>query len=490
MAMATPLIHAAAAVAPGSGTLFITSAGTYELRPAAATISFVAAAPFSAASAATDAAHAPPALCVIAFDAASAAGSKASSTVLSPSLAPPYRDIDAIPALKPASHVAGDVAGSPFIAAAAAEKKMSYSAPEVPPMLLRTVMPTASASSAGSSRGMYATSSSSARAPLACVAPQSPSPTLASASVSSSSAIFSISAAPKMAFFASAPISVRGGSGLSPRRRYEAFAAATGSSSSPSGLEGTGIGTETVRATTGQAGAPVGASILASLALSAWHSVTENPVMSSAVMNDPTYTRTGLRSCASSHSRAALAATCSSISGVDPSELTMTHTFVFSSPSSDLRRGGSRSRHLMYPRSSSTIVSSILATTLATGAARDVNAPGSPWIPRPISSSPGGIALAGSSAPGIACAADATPMVPTAQLAARASSATRSSVSPAAAAAPAHLCTKRVPASPRRPATPRGGGSAQSSATTTISTLRPSSLARSAARPKLSLSPV
>ena len=51
----------------------------------------MAAAPFSAASAATDAAHAPPALCVIAFDAASAAGSKASSTVLSPSLAPPYR---------------------------------------------------------------------------------------------------------------------------------------------------------------------------------------------------------------------------------------------------------------------------------------------------------------------------------------------------------------------------------------------------------------
>ena len=84
MAMATPLIHAAAAVAPGSGTLFITSTGTYELRPADATISFVAAAPFSAASAATDAAHAPPALCVIAFDAASAAGSKASSMVLSP----------------------------------------------------------------------------------------------------------------------------------------------------------------------------------------------------------------------------------------------------------------------------------------------------------------------------------------------------------------------------------------------------------------------
>ena len=79
MAMATPRIQAAAAVAPGSGTVFITSTGTYELRPAAATICFVAAAPFSAASAAADAAHAPPALCVMAFDAASAASAASRS---------------------------------------------------------------------------------------------------------------------------------------------------------------------------------------------------------------------------------------------------------------------------------------------------------------------------------------------------------------------------------------------------------------------------
>ena len=395
--MATPRIQAAAAVAPGSGTVFITSTGTYELRPAAATISFVAAAPFSAASAAADAAHAPPALCVMAFDAASAAGSKASSIVLSPGPAPPYRDMDAIPALKPASHVAGDVAGAPFIAAAAAEKNMSYNAPLVPPMLLRTVIPNANASSLGSSRGIKSTSSSSACAPLACVVPQSPSPTLASASVSASSAILSISAAPRIAFFAKAPTSVAGGLGASPL----AFADATGSSSSPSvnALLGTGAGTETVRATVGHAGAPVGASSRASLALSTAHSVIEKPVMSSAVMKLPVYTRTGLRSCDVSHSRAARAATCSSIAGVAPSELTIKQTFVRSSPSIDFRLESCR-KQSMYPRVSSTMVPSICATTAFTGAAGAVNAPGSPWIPRPISSSPGGMALAGSFFPG------------------------------------------------------------------------------------------
>ena len=54
----------------------------------------------------------------------------------------------------------------------------------------------------------------------------------------------------------------------------------------------------------------------------------------------------------------------------------------------------------MYPRVSSTMVPSICATTAFTGAAGAVNAPGSPWIPRPISSSPGGMALAGSFFPG------------------------------------------------------------------------------------------
>ena len=181
-----------------------------------------------------------------------------------------------------------------------------------------------------------------------------------------------------------------------------AFAVATGSSSSPSVNAdlGTGAGTETVRATTGHAGAPVGASSRASLALSTAHSVIENPVMSSAVMKLPVYTRTGLRSCDVSHSRAARAATCSSIAGVAPSELTIKQTFVRSSPSIDFRLEESCRKQSMYPRVSSTMVPSICATTAFTGAAGAVNAPGSPWIPRPISSSPGGMALAGSFFPG------------------------------------------------------------------------------------------
>ena len=123
----------------------------------------------------------------------------------------------------------------------------------------------------------------------------------------------------------------------------------------------------------------------------------------------------------------------------------------------------------------------------ATGA---VNAPGSPWIPRPISAFPAGMSLAGSDAPGSVCAATATPTVPTDAAASIASSLTALRLRPESAAAPATLCTNRVPARPRRPATPRGGGSAQSSPTTTISTSYPSSFARSAARPKLRRSPV
>ena len=97
---------------------------------------------------------------------------------------------------------------------------------------------------------------------------------------------------------------------------------------------------------------------------------------------------------------------------------------------------------------------------------------------------------AGADAPGSVRAATATPTVPTDAAHCIASSLTAFKSRPELAAAPATLCTKSVPAKPLRPATPSGGGSAQSSPTTTISTLYPSSLARSAARPKFRRSPV
>jgi hypothetical protein len=68
--------------------------------------------------------------------------------------------------------------------------------------------------------------------------------------------------------------------------------------------------------------------------------------MFSAVMNDPTYTRAGFKPRFLSHSRAAFAATCSSIDGVAPSELIITAT---------LGAGGGfggfhlRRRHLLQP---------------------------------------------------------------------------------------------------------------------------------------------
>mmetsp|Transcript_4326 Transcript_4326/g.17238 ORF Transcript_4326/g.17238 Transcript_4326/m.17238 type:complete len:225 (-) Transcript_4326:502-1176(-) len=224
--------------------------------------------------------------------------------------------------------------------------------------------------------------------------------------------------------------------------------------------------------------------------------------MFSAVMNDPTYTRAGFKPRFLSHSRAAFAATCSSIDGVAPSELIITATLgagggfggftsvvaTFSSPVF----GGLilPSRHFMYPLFVSVIFSSNVPTSVSTFVTGTVAAPGSPWIPRPSSIFPGGIVRAGADAPGSVCAATATPTVPTHAAACIASSFTAVKPRPELAAAPATLCTKSVPANPRLPATPSGGGSAQSSPTTTISTLYPSSLARSAARPKFKRSPV
>ena len=148
---------------------------------------------------------------------------------------------------------------------------------------------------------------------------------------------------------------------------------------------GAGIGASfaSARATSGQAAETTSASSRPSLCWSSAHRVTEKPVMFSAVMNDPTNTRAGFKPRFLSHSRAAFAATCSSRSGVAPSELIITATFgagggfggftsvvvTFSSPS----LGGviNPSRHFMYPTLGSVIFCrsvSTIAATFVTGA--------------------------------------------------------------------------------------------------------------------------
>ena len=89
--------------------------------------------------------------------------------------------------------------------------------------------------------------------------------------------------------------------------------------------------------------------------------------------------------------------------------------------------------------------------------------------------------------PGMAQEVSATPSERMSFAAARAAAATSASGAPNSARWPAILWTKSVPATPRGWAM---SGSAMSSATMTVSTFRPSARARSAARPKLSRSPV
>jgi hypothetical protein len=121
---------------------------------------------------------------------------------------------------------------------------------------------------------------------------------------------------------------------------------------------------------------------------------------------------------------------------------------------------------------------------------RPREAPGSPCSPSPSSISPGASREEGG-CPGSVHVEKLHPMVPSraGAAAAAARAATSDSAAPAAAAAPASLMTSAQPARPRRP-TAGFPGSAQSSATTTMATARPSALARSAAAPNASRSPV
>mmetsp|Transcript_11593 Transcript_11593/g.27810 ORF Transcript_11593/g.27810 Transcript_11593/m.27810 type:complete len:278 (-) Transcript_11593:383-1216(-) len=207
----------------------------------------------------------------------------------------------------------------------------------------------------------------------------------------------------------------------------------------------------------------------------------EKPFMSSAVSSGPEMNRTTLRPLPSMLESARRPMSESSIGVALPRELTSSAT---SAPLAAATYGcpspptaGSR----MAPTAMSTSESQVCISLCF--------APGSPWIPSPIS-----IVLSSRRSflgwPGNVHVPSATPMLPTAAFALRAASATSLSDLPAAAAAPATLCTSTVPATPRRPVMPLSLGSAQSSATTTISHGMPAALAFSRAMPKLSLSPV
>mmetsp|Transcript_36534 Transcript_36534/g.91094 ORF Transcript_36534/g.91094 Transcript_36534/m.91094 type:complete len:217 (-) Transcript_36534:930-1580(-) len=206
-----------------------------------------------------------------------------------------------LPASNAFSHTPGVDASSRspsfFTAAAAAEKNISYSAPLVPPMLRRMVIPTASSSPAGPpSSGMYATSSRSASAPRACVTPQSPSPTLVSASVSTASASRSAAATAVIAAHAATPAADCGENGPRSEHALRRFLSTSTASTSAWKVPAGGMGAMTakVRATGGHAGAPTKASNRSSRSWSTLHRVMLRPVMFSADMKTPTYMRTGL----------------------------------------------------------------------------------------------------------------------------------------------------------------------------------------------------
>ncbi len=112
--------------------------------------------------------------------------------------------------------------------------------------------------------------------------------------------------------------------------------------------------------------------------------------------------------------------------------------------------------------------------------------PGSPWMPRPSSAFPAAIRLSLAD-PGTVQVSSDMPMDLVPVITRSAAAATVARLAPCSARWPAILCTKSVPARPRDCGRL---GRAMSSSTITMLTFRPKARARSAARPKFSLSPV
>ena len=328
-----------------------------------------------------------------------------------------------------------------------AAKKIESSTPLDPPVARSRRSPSARHRAAGSAWGSRSRSARTARAPSAKVEPVSPSPTRASRALSEASA--AISARPTASIRAATTAS-REGAGAGPPE-------------TPSG-SGRTTGSRRIRAR-GQAVTGVSERSAASRASSSARKLREAPCMSSAVMTGegPSRSRTRRpRSVAST----AFVSTAISRAVVEPRLLT-------------------RSASLSAPAMGAGKRAAMRAASASARGRSMRSMPGSPWMPRPSSASPSCKRGSGFE-PGIVAVETAMPRVRTAAAVRRASAATSASGAPEAAAWPAALWTKSVPASPRGRA---ASGRAMSSATSTVSTRRPSARARSAARPKFRRSP-
>ncbi len=222
-----------------------------------------------------------------------------------------------------------------------------------------------------------------------------------------------------------------------------------------------------------QALAALGASKRASRRSSSLSSESEAPGISNAVRKVPTSAASILTPAPCNRCKAWRATMLSSCTAVPPRLLTSKAT---------------RSDATIPPRSIRR--SSSWSSMTSAGAIGPRRAPLSPWMPRPYSTSSSPRSKPRLPAAGTMQAPSPSPMLNSASLAASASALTSASDRPASAAAPATLCTSTVPAMPRRPTAPPSSASATSSRTITSSTPMPDARAISAARPKLSRSPV
>mmetsp|Transcript_1521 Transcript_1521/g.3452 ORF Transcript_1521/g.3452 Transcript_1521/m.3452 type:complete len:343 (+) Transcript_1521:760-1788(+) len=342
-------------------------------------------------------------------------------------------------------------------------------------MVFAIVFVSASSVSATEFSGYPGRSSRIPTAPRRNVTPQSPSPTLLSQFVSSASLRSRATETPARmpSSIVPFPVSVCG------LANVLSAPPGTGSSSFPFGDGGR------CPPPRGQPGAFVSASSLSSTRspapapASSFRRERERPDMSIEVTSGPETTRS----------------TCTPSS---PSVLSAARVKIDTSRGVALPRLLTRSATRspwprdMNPRPSdpSRMTLTIRLTRLSASEAWIVSTPGSPWIPSPSSSSPSLIRPRSSSLPGMWQTELETPRLATASTAAWASRFTSARLAPASAAPPATLWTRAVPAMPLLPVIPFEEGSAQSSATTTISTGMPSAMACSAASLKLIRSPV
>mmetsp|Transcript_17901 Transcript_17901/g.35350 ORF Transcript_17901/g.35350 Transcript_17901/m.35350 type:complete len:455 (-) Transcript_17901:380-1744(-) len=408
-----------------------------------------------------------------------AAGSRASSMVRYPASAPPISRTAFVPPQNADTQ-------SPLESRCfrlAVRKKISRSAPEVPPIDPLIVSAMAAHNFEGFESGYLGAASRIAFAPRWNVIPQSPSPATWSHLVSSGSAWLSAShAARSMArSTAASPLPDDSASSASPPSTEESGVGVGGGTAAITSALARG-GTEE---TAGHPGASVGLSKWArsvpsssplgsspGLESGRGSSDTDTPCISRLVISGPATMRWASMPRLESALRHAVTMTNTSMGGVPPRLFTSKATFF--------------GVDAIRPRVTFTISSA----KASAGCQVDWRVPGSPWMPRPISMTSFPSSLSEGGVPGTVQVVSATPSVFTRLATRLAANSTSSREPPLAAKAPATLCTKTVPATPRPPVMPLPSGSAQSSATTTVATLIPSACARRAACPKLMRSPV